>query len=75
MSWLKDKKTEVSFVRLVKKSGILPPKLLYLRPTKVRYLMFESDDGSWPVKLLVPSKILVCLVRFPSHIGNVLVKL
>ena len=65
----------MSFVRLAKQLGILPPMLLYLRPRKVRFFRFESDDGIWPVKLLVQKKISVTLVRFPSHIGNAPVKL
>lgn len=41
----------------------------------MRSFRFESDDGIWPVKLLVTKKISVTLVRFPSHIGNAPVKL
>ena len=41
----------------------------------MRLFRFENDDGIWLVKLLFPKKMLVTLVRFPSHICNAPVKL
>lgn len=62
-------------MRLVKKSGIVPSRLLYLRLTKVKSFTFESNDGIWPMKLLFQSKSLVTFIRFPSHMGNAPAKL
>ena len=69
VSWLLDKSTSMSFVKLIKKLGILPSKLLLLRTMELRSLRNESDDGIWPMKLLDLRKILETFMRFPSDVG------
>ena len=69
VSWLLYKSTSMNFVKLVKKLGILPSKLLLLRSMDLSSFRNESDDGIWPMKLLDLRKISVTFVRFPSDAG------
>lgn len=69
VSWLLDKSTSMSLVRLVKKLGISPSKLLLLRSMELRSFRNESEGGIWPMKLLYLRKILATFVRFPSDAG------